>query len=312
MSGMEQRQHSHTVPVLSAVLLTLAIASGAFIYLYLEHTRAVAELSDERDQLAAAHASTTATLTDAQAVLSDRESTITRLEERVDELQDELEDERDQNDVFREQIVELTGTVSTLDQLAKLDRELLLKYSRTFFLNENYRPRELTEVPKEWILESRNDQYFLPEAWPFLEDMLEDAEDDGIDLRVLSGFRSFDEQRDVNQQFQRQFGSGANQFSADQGFSEHQIGTAVDIVDPETAAATQAFAQTEAYEWLQDNAHRYGFILSYPEGNEYYIFEPWHWRFVGEELADDLHDAGEHFYDWDQRRINEYLITIFE
>ncbi len=63
---------------------------------------------------------------------------------------------------------------------------------------------------------------------------------------------------------------------------------------------------------MLDNAHRYGFILSYPEGNEFYIFEPWHWRFVGEDLARDLDRADAHFYDWEQREIDKYLLTIFD
>ena len=53
-------------------------------------------------------------------------------------------------------------------------------------------------------------------------------------------------------------------------------------------------------------------MLSYPKGNAYYIFEPWHWRFVGKDLAKDLHRHKEYFYDWDQRDIDEYLIDFFD
>ncbi len=72
------------------------------------------------------------------------------------------------------------------------------------------------------------------------------------------------------------------------------------------------FEESEAYDWLVRNAHRYGFTLSYPEDNAYYIFEPWHWRFVGTKLADDLRDENVHFYDLEQREIQEYLISIFD
>jgi D-alanyl-D-alanine carboxypeptidase len=72
------------------------------------------------------------------------------------------------------------------------------------------------------------------------------------------------------------------------------------------------FQSTPAYQWLLDHAHEYGFVLSYPANNSYYVFEPWHWRFVGEDLADDMHDGGAHFYDWDQRKIDSYLIKIFD
>jgi len=60
------------------------------------------------------------------------------------------------------------------------------------------------------------------------------------------------------------------------------------------------------------NAHKYGFTLSYPEGNQYYVFEPWHWRFVGEDLARDLKRDERHFYDLDQRAIDGYLLEIFD
>ncbi|MBC7836964.1 D-alanyl-D-alanine carboxypeptidase family protein [Acetobacteraceae bacterium] len=69
---------------------------------------------------------------------------------------------------------------------------------------------------------------------------------------------------------------------------------------------------TNAYAWLNKNAYKYGFVLSYPQGNAYYIYEPWHWRYVGKKLAKDLHNDQEHFYDLEQRKIDEYLANIFD
>jgi zinc D-Ala-D-Ala carboxypeptidase len=63
---------------------------------------------------------------------------------------------------------------------------------------------------------------------------------------------------------------------------------------------------------MKDNAYKYGFTLSYPESNTYYTFEPWHWRFVGEDLARDLRSDKAYFYDWDQRKIDGYLVNIFD
>jgi zinc D-Ala-D-Ala carboxypeptidase len=142
--------------------------------------------------------------------------------------------------------------------------------------------------------------------------MLDDALEDGHNIRVLSAFRSFDEQAAVKNQHTFVYGSGANAFSADQGYSEHQLGTTVDIVDTATGATSVSFATTNAYAWLQENAHQYGFVLSYPEGNQFYIFEPWHWRFVGRDLASDLHDDNKTFYDLDQRELDAYLVKIFD
>lgn len=282
---------------------------GYFFYM---HSQTIASLEREVNILDANLASSTAALEQASSTNQALALELDRTQTDRNELEERLEDAEDENEEFSDQIESLTGTIGELDRLSRLDEELLQKYSRVYFLNENYRPETLTQVSEEWVLEGRKDQYVHDDVWPFLEDMLERAERDDIDLRVLSAFRSFDEQNELKGQFTQQYGTGANTFSADQGYSEHQLGTAVDIVDPETAAATQAFAETEEYEWMLDNAHRYGFVLSYPEGNEYYIFEPWHWRFVGEELARDLDRAGDNLYDWDQREIDSYLLNMFE
>ncbi len=234
------------------------------------------------------------------------------LSEDYEELRDDYREERNKNEDFEDRIDNLAGTLGNLNKLAKTDKELLQKYSKVYFLNENYAPERIDKIDDEWILEGKDEQYFHREALPFLEDLLEDAERDDIELKVVSGYRSFDEQADLKGQFTQVYGSGANAFSADQGYSEHQLGTTVDLTTEEVGGAYESFANTEAYEWLLDNAHKHGFVLSYPEGNDYYIFEPWHWRFVGEDLARDLHRDDMGFYDMDQREIDEYLISIFD
>lgn len=314
------KESSHSYSWLYGVLLFLtiscSIALGIIIYIQQEDMTVLeiekAELNEQLSSVQSELESAHTTLEEKLITIQNVENAYVSLEDELAHTRRALRQEERQVDMFRDQLLEITGTVGALDKLSRIDRELLRKYSRTSFLNENYRPAQLTQIPDRWVLEGRQDQYFLPEAWPFLERMLRSADRDGIELRVLSAFRSFDEQRDLHGQFQQQFGSGANRFSADQGFSEHQLGTTVDIVDIETAATSQVFAETEAYRWLERNAHRFGFILSYPEGNEYYIFEPWHWRFVGVDLATDLYRENAYFYDWDQRRIDEYLIKIFD
>jgi LAS superfamily LD-carboxypeptidase LdcB len=72
-----------------------------------------------------------------------------------------------------------------------------------------------------------------------------------------------------------------------------------------------AFEKSTAYAWLNNNAYQYGFILSYPKDNVYYQYEPWHWRFIGVELATKLHNENRKFSDMDQREIDTYLIKIF-
>ncbi len=275
-----------------------------------------AMLLEERNFFLNEHASTTKQLEAERALAS---STITELASRLSlsgeelsKLERQLRREQEINDEFEEQIQEISGTVATLDKLSKTDEELLQKYSRTYFLNEHFMPLKLSQIPSEYILPGKKDQYFHGDAIPFLLTMLDDAQEDGHDIKIISAFRSFDEQNELKDQFTQQYGTGANTFSADQGFSEHQLGTAVDIVDTATGVTSQSFANTEAYAWLTNNAHHYGFILSYPLGNDYYIFEPWHWRFVGRDLAEDLHEDKTSFYDLDQRTLDTYLVKIFD
>ena len=142
--------------------------------------------------------------------------------------------------------------------------------------------------------------------------LLEEAKEDEVDLKVVSAFRSFDTQAQLKSSYRVTYGSGANAFSADQGYSEHQLGTTVDFTTESVGSTFSGFDRTPAYTWLLENAYRYGFILSYPPDNSYYQYEPWHWRFVGKKLARDLHRENMNFYDLDQREIDEYLGEIFE
>lgn len=226
-------------------------------------------------------------------------------------LGEALAHEQQKNEDFENQIEEIYNTVGMLDKLSKTDPELLQKYSKVYFLNEHYMP-ELSQINADYLLQKEKDQYFHKNAMKFLRQLMEKAEDDKIDLTILSAFRSFDSQVDLKSKYKVTYGAGANQFSADQGYSEHQLGTALDFTTSVLATNIDTFEGTPAYQWLLKNAYKYGFVLSYPKDNAYYIFEPWHWRFVGTDLAQDLRDADKFFYDLDQREIDEYLINIFD
>lgn len=227
-------------------------------------------------------------------------------------LHEALETEIRRNTNFQERINELSETIGVLDKLSQIDPELLQKYSKVYFLNEHYEPEKLRSIKSKYVAEGKENLQIESRVYRHLDDLLDEAEDDGINLRVISAYRDFFEQQSIKSAFTVSYGAGANAFSADQGYSEHQLGTTVDFTTEELGNNYGAIENTEAYEWLLDNAYKYGFVLSYPKGNSYYIFEPWHWRFVGRDLARDLHKKGDHFYDWNQRDIDEYLIEFFE
>lgn len=227
-------------------------------------------------------------------------------------LTDSLQAEKERNDSFAGQIDEISDTVGVLQKIKNTDPELLRKYSKIYFLNENYIPSKLSSIPQEYLFDKSRPQLFHGNVLPHLEDMFAAASKDGVNLRVSSAFRSFNTQAAVKSNHLLVYGSGANQFSADQGYSEHQLGTTIDIILPTLTALTVDFETTEAYKWLTANAYKYGFILSYPKGNIYYQYEPWHWRFVGVRLAKHLHSEGLNFYDVEQREIDEYRAEFFD
>jgi LAS superfamily LD-carboxypeptidase LdcB len=298
------------------LVLLLGGSTGFLTWDRFQGTARVEMLLGERQYFMSEFGSTTAALEAERALASttiaDLAYRLSLTEEQLRETDRELRREQGRNEEFEEQIEDLAGTVGVLDKLAKTDRELLQKYSKVYFLNENYIPERLTQIESKYVLPGKKDQYFHARALRYLTEMIDDAAEDGIDLKIVSAYRSFDEQNELKGAYTQQYGSGANAFSADQGFSEHQLGTTLDLTTPAVGGAYTSFKDTTAYAWLLENAHKYGFILSYPENNGFYIFEPWHWRFVGEDLARDLHRDSAHFYDWEQRKIDEYLVSIFD
>ncbi len=215
-----------------------------------------------------------------------------------------------QYDEFLRATQEAAKSVTLFKKRAEADEMLLAKYSKIFFLNEHYAPEHISYIPTEF---SKNgiSLRIKSEVLPFLQAMLEDMKEEGLNPKVVSAYRSFEQQKHLKGAYLQTYGSGANKFSADQGYSEHQLGTTVDIVN-DSASLTYDFENTDEFKWLKDNAWKYGFVLSYPKDNGYYIYEPWHWRFVGKGLAKRLHDEGKYFYDLSQNEIYKYLINIFD
>ena len=295
--------------ILYALLAIMLVATGYFAYTTVSLKKELVALS--------AKAQTTleeknAQLKEAQNTIDTLNSTLRSVKDDLANLEEDYERERNKNEEFEDQIRQISKTVGSLDKLSKTDEELLQKYSKVYFLNENYIPAKLRQIDDKYILPGKDPMFFHGDALPFLTRMLDRAKRDGVDLKIVSAYRSFEMQTELKNGYLQTFGYGANAFSADQGYSEHQLGTTVDVTDPDTGGTYVSFEDTRAFKWLQKNAYRYGFILSYPPDNEFYVYEPWHWRFVGRDLAEYLYDEGINFYDMDQRDIDAYLIKIFD
>ena len=214
---------------------------------------------------------------------------------------------------YQQQVSTVSSTVSTLQKLSNTDPQLLQKYSKVFFLNEYYAPAKLAAVPENYEYSTTKQLKLQTDVWTHLQQLIDSAKTNNVTLYVFSAYRSFNEQSALKKEYKITYGAGtANSFSADQGYSEHQLGTTIDFITPGLGGILDGFDNTAAYTWLQNNAYRYGFIMSYPKNNSFYVFEPWHWRYVGIKLANDLHNQGKNFYDLDQRTIDTYLVNFFD
>jgi len=118
-----------------------------------------------------------------------------------------------------------------------------------------------------------------------------DAKADGVNFEVISGFRSIPEQQELFFEISKQRNQTPAErakVSAPPGHSEHHTGYAIDIGDANVPSTnlSPSFEKTAAFQWLRNNAARYGFEMSFPPNNSQGVmYEPWHWRFVGDETS---------------------------
>ncbi|HUY69706.1 MAG TPA: D-alanyl-D-alanine carboxypeptidase family protein [Candidatus Tyrphobacter sp.] len=132
-------------------------------------------------------------------------------------------------------------------------------------------------------------------AAPALEAMIEDAGKAGIQIEVDSGFRGINSQSSAFIYWIESEGSRAIDESAFPGYSEHQLGTAVDLTGASInwSPVDPRFGDSPEGKWLEANAYKYGFVMSYPENEENitgYTYEPWHWRYLGPGIASAIHN----------------------
>ena len=164
-------------------------------------------------------------------------------------------------------------------------------------LPEDFLPGELVPV--------QNDQAVDARAYPDLQNMLGDMSQAGLSPLICSSYRSQERQQELyDNKVQRVMAEGASleaaqaeaaRWVARPGTSEHQTGLAVDIVSLFNQMLDETQESTPEFQWLAENAWKYGFILRYPNDKSEktgIAYEPWHFRFVGKEAAAEIHDLG--------------------
>jgi zinc D-Ala-D-Ala carboxypeptidase len=136
-----------------------------------------------------------------------------------------------------------------------------------------------------------------PETVQALNSLFTAAESQGFTPKIISAYRSYGTQVSVYGNYVNQYGQAeADTFSARPGHSEHQTGLAVDVGNSDGSCdLDQCFGSTSFGAWVQGAAHVYGFVVRYPYGKEAvtgYMYEPWHLRYVGAEVAQAVYASG--------------------
>ncbi len=163
--------------------------------------------------------------------------------------------------------------------------------NKYYQLESTFVPKDLT--PIESIYARNDSQLLQKEAATAFNQMCSDAKLENIKLYSGSAYRSYEYQSKIYNEYIKKDGlAQAETYSARPGYSEHQLGLAVDIMNSNWSYVNKDDIE---YSWLITNAHKYGFILRYPENKEYitgYMFEPWHYRYLGIELATKVYNSG--------------------
>lgn len=187
---------------------------------------------------------------------------------------------------------------------------LLAPVSKKYQLTAEYEPAGLRSVSHAGV-PSNFGTYLRPDALNALEIMYKDMKKAGLDIYVTSAYRSYEAQAYTYLHYINLYDGSfekADRESARPGYSEHQLGTTMDLVNSETSyRLNKNLDQTKAGKWLKGNAYKYGFVLSYPKNSENitgYMFEPWHWRYIGKDNAEKFKNSG--------LTLNEYLTNIYK
>lgn len=175
-----------------------------------------------------------------------------------------------------------------VDNKVDFSKGHLLLVNKFYKLENDYVPSTLVKIDKKYGYERMLDKTVYN---AFIE-MYNDIEKEGMSLFITSPYRSYNYQQKLYNNYVTTNGQKmADSFSAKPGYSEHQTGFAVDLASKNSMYTR--FQNTKEYQWMLNNCYKYGFILRYPKDKEKqtgYMFEAWHYRYVGKKVAKYIHD----------------------
>lgn len=203
--------------------------------------------------------------------------------------------------VQAEPVIEETVPELEQEPESQFDKEdpLLILVNKENRVDPDYEPDELVELDESLRATNRDPvtQKLTPEAAAAFEELASGATQEGLTIKLTSGYRSYAVQDKLYNHYMDTKGeSWTVQYSAPAGASEHHTGLAADVSCPSISyVLAESFGETAEGIWLSENAHRYGFIMRYRKGDEEitgYAYEPWHIRYVGKEAAEVITEKG--------------------
>lgn len=187
---------------------------------------------------------------------------------------------------------------SNIKSVKRNGDDLLVHVNKEYKLPSTYAPGDLVKASNSGIRNGSN-FYVRNILINDLRDLVNASKADGIDLSIVSGYRSYATQV-TTYNYWVQYNGGnvdaADRISARAGHSQHQLGTAVDFSSKEVSDNIGTrFSTTKASAWLQKNAYKYGFVISFPYGYERvtgFSYESWHYRYIGKTNALEMKNRG--------------------
>lgn len=199
-------------------------------------------------------------------------------------------DEKDTKDVVA--IINVGANNEWYSEIKETDlsKGSLILVNKFYRLDNTYNSDNMVKVSNMYSYGTN--QKVTDETFDAFLKMFKDAKKENLTLIINSSYRSYEDQEKLFNQYRNSKGiTEADRIAARPGHSEHQTGMAIDIQTYGSSAST--FENFDEFKWLQDNAHKYGFILRYPKNKEYltgYEYESWHYRYVGIEAATYIHE----------------------
>jgi D-alanyl-D-alanine carboxypeptidase len=187
---------------------------------------------------------------------------------------------------------------NNIKETTRSGNDLLVLVNKEYKLASTYTPSDLVVVGDD-VIRRGNSYYLRSIVINDLKSLVNEAKSNGIDLSIVSAYRSYNTQQSTYQYWVNYNGgcvSCADKISARAGHSQHQLGTTLDFSSNEVNDSLGIrFGDTQASEWLKANAYKYGFVISFPQGYEAttgYSYEPWHYRYIGKSNALEMRNSG--------------------